>query len=211
MDTEHNNQPTNGWTAWVATNCGAVVGYNACLGLWDRLVCLEGSVAWSWFLEDCSRWYNVDKFQCVTSTKQDSMRHSTCSVSPTIWFGGRSCCCNVFSVDPPRGCCWCWWSCWWSWWCCWCCYTQSRGFFGLPGSHGRNFMRQCLNRLDPGMFGTGGLKSHGESPVQFSTFFLWKTGMTFFGRWVLNMHHNDACLTDIHLLRRWIRHWRLIR
>ena len=29
---------------------------------------------------------------------------------------------------------------------------------GLPGTHGRNIMRQGLNWLDPGIFGTGGLK-----------------------------------------------------
>ena len=30
------------------------------------------------------------------------------------------------------------------------------GFFGLPGTHGRDFMSQCLNWLDPGVFCTGG-------------------------------------------------------
>ena len=37
------------------------------------------------------------------------------------------------------------------------------GFFGLPGTHSRDFMSQCLNWLDPGIFG--------KSPMQFLKFF----------------------------------------
>ena len=119
----------------------------------------------------------------------------------------------MFCCGYPTGCCcWCCWSCWWSWWCCWCCFTPSRGFFGLPGTHHRKFMRQCLDWLDPGMFGTGrGLKARENLLCSFRNFFVRKMGMTFFGHWVLNMHHNDKCLANIHLLRRWLGHRRLIR
>ena len=58
-------------------------------------------------------------------------------------------------------------------------------------------MRQCLNWLDPGMFGTGGFKSHGESPVQFSKFFLPKNRNDIRQTFSIKQNQNDACLSDI--------------